>query len=571
MPCKPFNLTFVNCRLYVLRIGLDNMSELSRPAGLLWDRNAPIGIPAEGGYTTLQPVSVTRVRNDQNQGSFRINVYDPSYTDLSTARLTFEIGLRQTGYTPGSSRKFSLGKSAKSLFRQITLRAPNDEIIDQIQEYNHVDSLIRDMDSKDYVNTTGQLMDGSRVFKVGRVVEGAQGVGLTQAEIAALGTDAIDGQLVGFKGAQQNDPVSGVITDYMPSTNQFKVGNDEVTKVTSVTVAGTLGSLAEGILTARGQELLVSSLPNAEPTVWHQVSIDLNELSLFRSGKMIPLSILRGSGFKLDFEMANSRQCLVGNMDNVPIIELRNIQLRLWRQTFQDTFNISTQAMLQERGALQIPSTKWIASHGQKPAGIQRIVLSQTATSIKHLFMMILPSYQGTSNEFQSPFMRSVGNVEEFQLFLGGKEVPNVPIRVVSTQSNSFEQSQAAGVADTHTWRYWNGHEAIYEYMRSIGKIGDRDYDSLIQPFTWGLNHYNASGAPVDNFNYLNGGFVLSVDLEPYMSNLRNVGLNTAASGVPIEIRLRSTRTLPQFDYVCAMLVDCMNIMTADGGVTSVF
>jgi hypothetical protein len=283
------------------------------------------------------------------------------------------------------------------------------------------------------------------------------------------------------------------------------------------------------------------------------------------------LSILTGSGLKLDFELARSQQCVLGSfVDDSTVIFLQNIRLRLRRQTFQDSFNVATNAMLLERGNISMPSTKWICSHGQLGNGQNRVIVSQTASSIKFLMFAIVPNYMGQNGPTfgaQDPFLRSVANIQQYQIYLGGKEIPSTALYVADSQASRFEE---VGGLDAQSSRFWNGKQAIYEYFTAVQKTADKDFDCLLQPETWGVNHFNQQGTRVASLP--TGSMIFAVSLEPYKTHgLRSVGVNTSQNGVPLEIRFTSPRVIPSFHYITAMLVDSMNIVTAAGGMQTVF
>lgn len=662
--------------------------DIARPAGLRWDQVPQIGIPAEANYTTLQPVGVDRVRNDQNQGAFRINVYDPSFVDLDTVEVLFDASV----VSPLVNQTVTVGKSISSLFRKVTMRDPTDNILDEVQEYNHLDAMVSSLNLAGNVRSMQSLQDGSRIIdpiqqvlsnpvyvpKLGGAAAAVWTADFTQPassgvynqtrwaylapqlkqltlqarvwnlanaveSISASATAAItltEAQTALIIGGASNPPTPGnriqiagfsvaayntlyTITGVAITNNKYVLTTNIDTTGFATFVAGNsqasifFNGLPQAVVSAEyspftknvifrtpvpltaatitlddsavvydvidyvytggekkdqvGPALVTGSTFESAPR--YSMAMNLNHLSLMRSGKTFPLSILTGSGLKLDFELARSQQCLAGPaITDQVVVHLTNIRLRMRRQTFQDSFNVATNSMILERGSISMPSTKWICSHGQLPLGQNRIIVSQTASSIKFMMLAILPNYLNSSGstEFgKNPFLRSVANIGQYQIYLGGKEIPSQAIMVADSQANSYEE--VTGL-DAQSYRYWNGKQAIYEYFTSVQKTADKDFDCLLQPETFGVNHFNTSGAFVNSLPA--GSMIFAVSLEPYKTHgLRSVGVNTSQNGVPLEVRLTSAggRVIPSFHYVTALLVDSMNVVTAAGGMQSVF
>lgn len=670
--------------------------DIARPQGLRWDQAPAIGIPAEAGYTTLQPVGQDRVRNDQNQGAFRINVYDPSMVDLDTVELLFEVAVE----SPHVGQSVTVGKSIASLFRKVTMRDPTDNILDEVQEYNHLDAMVSSLNLAGNVRSMQSMQDGSRIVDpiqhilsnpVLVPLTGNPGAAVWPANFSQPGaigvynqsrwtylapqlksltirprvwsisngietisvgpnatitltvqqTTAILGQvsntptiitlgdrfrLTGSSVANYN--VEYTVTNYVitngryvlttttdttgfaafsqadSTTQAFAFYNGLPTQTYKVNVeyyadktvlfrpeaALTAATIGAAVAAARGvvydvvdyvymggekkdqvgPVLITGRTVDSAPK--YSMAMNLNHLSLMRSGKTFPLSILTGSGLKLDFELARSQQCLIGPaISESVVIHLRNIRLRMRRQTFQDSFNVATNAMILERGSISMPSTKWICSHGQLAQGQNRIIVSQTASSIKFMMLAIVPEYEGSNGATEyhkNPFIRSVANVASYQIYLGGKEIPSQAIIVADSQANTYEEVVGQ---DAQSYRYWNGKQAIFEYFTAVQKTADKDFDCLLQPETWGVNHFNAQGARVASLPA--GSMIFAVSLEPYKTHgLRSVGVNTSQNGVPLEVRLSGNgRVIPSFHYVTALLVDSMNIVTAGGGMQSVY
>jgi hypothetical protein len=571
----------------------------------------------------LQPVGVTSVRNDQASGAFQFNVYLPGFADVSSMRVRAEVGLSGAA-TAGDI--FKLGRSAKSMFRKISLQAPDGSTIDEVMEEHQLDAMIRQLDRRDYANSAGEMQDGSKAIR--KTILGASGdrYGTFTGTAAVAGGGAADTiTQIAWDAASTNAGrlpnqinlgvlgrglIGAKVTFFANAATTHAVVAE--TFITNVSINSSIPLLTlacsggltnatayryiidlstsvgypDGIYLEEGPAIPAIDSTNT-PTVWLPIEIDLMELALARSGKTLPFSILKGAGLKLVFEMARSSQCLLGtgilDVSNI-VIHLRNIQLRIWGQNFGQVFNAQTEQQLIERGQLQIPSTKWIVNHSQKAVSSNRIVIAQTASSIRMLLLAIVPNYNGSTMNWAAgsdPFLRSVANIESFQVYAGGKEIPNQAIIVAPTQAVSFEPlSVSAAPLLTATHRYYGGKDAFDEFMRSVHNLSNRDFGGQFQPVNWSQNHYTTTGTFVPGSTSAQtswsvpwGSFIAAISFEPYLAEgLRSVGLNTATAGTAIEIRLNTgSKIAPAFDYVTAMLVDNMTIFGADGSVSAVY
>jgi hypothetical protein len=396
------------------------------------------------------------------------------------------------------------------------------------------------------------------------------------------------------EGTQEMGSITSIAYD--SGTNVVNVTLNRATELDYSSVAvlidlSTSIGYSDGIPMVCGPTVCAS----ATSSPLYHFQVDLSPLSFMRTGKYFPLSALRGGGLRLVLEMARSVQCLknVGHTNDTSAVTIyiSNLQLSMQCINFDEVVQAQLESQLVEAGSLQFHTTKWIVDDGVLAANQSVITVSQPATSVRALFVVLLPNFNGNSstpyNSYEfDPYLSTINSISGAQLNLGGRLYPSVAPIPIGPAANpaSYEEFTLGNTSAFYatanpfgTFRRWNSPQMMDEFLRAIGSYGNKSFAlSGVNQLTWNQNHYvpTAADSGVAPYGYFNGtgvplgSFVFAFDLMPYHeSGISGIGLNMLDKPVDIQVQFttQSGNIIKTCPYVTALLVDSMAVFQADG------
>lgn len=599
------------------------------PQSIQWSTQQPTkGVAAETERRVFTPlhrdVFTSGVGEPVEYSDMQIRIFDPSFAQLEQSVLTFDVSVehRTSNGQDEEVGHVILGQSAKSLFRRIQLLGPENDILDDIHEFHQLDAMIRRFSDGQYNQSIGNVNDGSSVIQVQSSEQLNRYFGLkTQYDAADVQLNVGDANF-----ALNFDPQNGMNlyllreyligssvsvyaqmdgTDVVGTPNPFLGKSSIVDVFIGVDEQGAfllkfkLSSQLSSPLAEVGDQTLTHYLfffELARPipymsgpvvpftrhsegdSILNRFSVDLNEFSFFRTGKMSPITLLRGGGLTIRFFMAKP-QDFIKNLDFTDVgtnfvVTIKNMKLSVPCTNFDQSTTQQLQQMIVERGALQLATTKWVCHRGQLNLNDRFIPISEAASSVRGIVVALLPYLNGDPSGKKDPFLSSTGNFVGAQVEFMGRKYPanSIPI---GPQSN-LDAYDSVSIGQTPfnlsgTMKQFGSPQMLRELSGILGQAGNKSFSmAAVNEVTWGQNHYDfTTGTIADSANILPfGTFLFAFDLTPYdCSDKTGMGYNLMQTGSDLKIRLEGApnATTPAADYVYFLLCDSVSLWQADG------